>query len=1064
MKLIDSAIHRPVSAIVGVLLVALFGIIALVRIPVQLTPDVDRPIVTVTTFWAGASPEEIEQEIIQRQEERLKSVEGLDKMTSESADSRGVINLEFSVGQDPDALLLKVANKLDQVTGYPTDADKPVLASGSGGNTSAITWLILNPLPERRGDIDIETYRDFAEDVIKARVERVEGVSQSNVYGGFERELQIIVDPSAMAAHRISVSEMMAAIRAENANISAGAFDEGKRRYIVRTVGQYTNPEDVERVVVRSDAAGSHIRVGDVARAELGYREAAATVRYKGRTAIAVNAARETGANVLTVMDGIRTAVGELNEGPLAREGLYLKQVYDETDYIYSAISLVRNNIFVGGALATIVLLLFLRSLSSVLIIVTSIPISIVGTFLVMSLVGRNINVISLAGMAFAVGMVVDNAIVALENIFRHRQMGKARMKAALDGALEVWGALLASTLTTIAIFLPIVFIEDEAGQLFRDIAIAVSSSVALSLIVAITIIPMMSSRFGSVREETDVSPGREGDRSLEKIGSALRTFIADSVYRISGSTAMRIGIVVLLVGASLVAAWGLLPKAEYLPTGNRNLVFGILLPPPGYNLDELIEVGQQIEGALQPRWEAKPETPEAEALDNLLVPHMFYVAFGRSAFMGARSEDPNRVRELIPLIQGPVFSIPGMIAIVQQSGLFSGFGGGRAIDIEIMGPDLERLIGLAGQVFGQVRQVVPGAQARPIPSLDLGNPEVRVIPNRVYASEVGMTAREIGIAVNAMMDGALVDGYQFEGEEIDLTLRGDDDWFRTQDIGQLPLFTSGGRLVPLNSVADIVVTSGPEQINHIERFRAITIRVVPPEEMPLETALENIQSQIVDPLRQSGQLSPPYDLALSGTADDLRKTREALQWNFLLAVVITYLLMASLFESFLYPVVILLSVPPAMAGGILGLASVNALISLQPLDVLTMLGFVILIGVVVNAAILIVHQTLNILEREPGLERREAIRRSVASRVRPIFMSTITSALGMLPLVLFPGAGSELYRGLGSVVIGGLVVSTVFTLFLVPTFLSLAMDAKAWFEDRRRPRPGASPMVTGLT
>ena len=337
MKLIDSAIHRPVSAIVGVLLVALFGIIALVRIPVQLTPDVDRPIVTVTTFWAGASPEEIEQEIIQRQEERLKSVEGLDKMTSESADSRGVINLEFSVGQDPDALLLKVANKLDQVTGYPTDADKPVLASGSGGNTSAITWLILNPLPERRGEIDIETYRDFAEDVIKARVERVEGVSQSNVYGGFERELQIIVDPSAMAAHRISVSEMMAAIRAENANISAGAFDEGKRRYIVRTVGQYTNPEDVERVVVRSDAAGSHIRVGDVARAELGYKKAAATVRYKGRTAIAVNAARETGANVLTVMDGIRTAVGELNEGPLAREGLYLKQVYDETDYISPA-------------------------------------------------------------------------------------------------------------------------------------------------------------------------------------------------------------------------------------------------------------------------------------------------------------------------------------------------------------------------------------------------------------------------------------------------------------------------------------------------------------------------------------------------------------------------------------------------------------------------------------------------------------------------------------------------------------------------------------------------------
>ncbi|MBT4096612.1 MAG: efflux RND transporter permease subunit [Gemmatimonadetes bacterium] len=1050
MKLIDSAIERPVSVIVGILLIALFGILALVRIPVQLTPDVDRPIVTVTTFWPGASPEEIEQEIIQRQEERLKSVEGLDKMTSESADSRGVVTLEFSVGQDPDALLLLVSNKLDQVRGYPLDADKPILSSGAGGNTGAITWLILNPLPERRDDIDIEVYRDFAEDVIKAAVERVDGVSQSNVYGGFERELQVIVDPAAMASHGVTVSQMMTAIRAENANISAGAFDEGKRRYIVRTVGQYLSAEDVEHVVVRADANGSHLRVGDLARAELGFKKAAATVRYRGRTAIAVNAARETGANVLTVMEGIRAVVAELNEGALSREGLYLEQVYDETDYIYSAISLVRNNIFVGGALATLVLLLFLRSASSVLIIVTSIPISIVGTFLVMSMAGRNINVISLAGMAFAVGMVVDNAIVALENIFRHRQMGKPRVQAALDGAIEVWGALLASTLTTIAIFLPIVFIEDEAGQLFRDIAIAVSSSVALSLIVAITVIPMMSARLGAIREETDVSPGDATSPLLERIGASVRTLIADSVYKISGSVAMRIGVVVLLVGASLAAAWGLLPKAEYLPTGNRNLVFGILLPPPGYNLDELIDVGQQIEGALQPRWDAEPGSPEAAALDDLLIPHMFYVAFGRSAFMGARTDDPDRVKELIPLIQGPVFSVPGMIAIVRQSGLFSGFSGGRAIDIEIMGPDLERLIGLAGQVFGQVGQVVPGAQSRPIPSLDLGNPEVRVIPNRLHAAEVGLSAQEIGVTVNAMMDGALVDGFQYEGEEIDLSLRGDSDWFRTQDIGQLPLLTPSGRVVPLNSVADVVVTSGPEQINHIERFRAITIRVAPPEEMPLETALENIETQIVEPLRSSGQLRPPYDVVLSGTADDLRKTREALQWNFLLALVITYLLMASLFESFLFPVVILLSVPPALAGGILGLAAVNALISLQPLDVLTMLGFVILIGVVVNAAILIVHQTLNILESEPDLERREAIRRSVASRVRPIFMSTITSALGMLPLVLFPGAGSELYRGLGSVVIGGLVVSTVFTLFLVPTFLSLAMDGQAWLKERR--------------
>ena len=1047
MKLVDTAIRRPVSVIVGVLLIALFGLISLFLIPVQLIPDVDRPVITVDTIWPGASPEEMEREIVQRQEEQLKAVEGLEKMTSQSFDSRGQVFLEFRVGLDPDALMLKVSNKLGQVRGYPADADRPVLASGAGGNTSAITWLILEPLPGNE-DVSIETYLDLSEDVIKAGIERVPGVAQSNVYGGFERELQVIVDPAAMAAHAVTVSQMGAAITAENVNISGGSFDEGKRRYIVRTVGKFTTPEQVEAVVIR-DGPGGRVRVGDVARVRLGYKDATVTVRQRGRPAIAINATRETGANVLEVMDGIRATVKDLNDGLLRREGLHLQQVYDETDYIISSIDLVRSNIFIGGALATLVLLIFLRSASSVLVIITSIPISIVGTFLVMSLVGRNINVISLAGMAFAVGMVVDNAIVALENIYRHRQMGKDRLRASFDGAREVWGAMLASTLTTIAIFLPIVFIEDEAGQLFRDIAIAVSSSVGLSLVVALTVIPMMSARLMRNRLQPK---GDEADRAsnlLDRFGGGVSRFISNSVYRISGSTALRVGVVVILIGTSVLSAWSLLPKAEYLPTGNRNLIFSLLLPPPGYSLDELIEVGQQIEDVLRPRWEAVPGSPEAAALEGPTVRNMFYVAFGRSAFMGSSAGDPLRVKELIPIIQQPLFGVPGMIAIVRQSGLFQGFGGGRAIDLEISGPDMGQLLALGGRIFGQVMQIMPEAQARPIPGLDLGNPEVRIVPDRVRAAGVGLTAREIGVNVNALMDGALIDFYQYEGEEIDISLKGEDDWFRTQDIGQLPMYTSTGHTVPLHSVADVVVTSGPVQINHIERSRAITIQIVPPETTALETALETIQTKIIEPLRASGELAPPYDLHLSGTADDLAKTQVALQWNFLLALLITYLLMASLYESFLYPFVIMLSVPPAAAGGVLGLAAVNLLIGYQALDILTMLGFVILIGVVVNAAILIVHQTLNVMRDEAGIEPREAIRRAVESRVRPIFMSTITSALGMLPLVVLPGAGSELYRGLGSVVIGGLLVSTIFTLFLVPTFLSLAMDIRAWTASR---------------
>jgi HAE1 family hydrophobic/amphiphilic exporter-1 len=1039
MKIVDSAIKKPVSVIVGVLFIALFGLLSLFRIPVQLTPDVDRPIITVTTLWPGASPEEIEQEIIQRQEEQLKSVEGLVQMTSDSNDSRGVVTLEFSVGIDPDAVLLKVSNKLNQVFGYPLDAERPVISAGGTGPGGAITWLILDALPDH-DELDVELYRDFAEDVIKTAIERVPGVAQSSVYGGYDRELQVIVDPQALAARQLTVQDMTTALTRENANISAGAFDEGKRRYIVRTVGQFHDPTDVEKVVIRG-GDGTRVTIDEIARTKLGYVRAGAAVRQKGRPAIAINAQRETGANVLEVMDGIRQTIDELNSGPLARENLFLKQVYDETDYIKSAIGLVRSNILVGGGLAVAVLFAFLRSFSTVAIIATAIPISIVGTFLAMSLLGRNINVISLAGMSFAIGMVVDNAIVALENIFRHRQQGKSRAQAAFDGASEVWGALLASTLTTVAIFLPIVFIEDEAGQLFRDIAIAVSCSVVLSLVVAVSVIPSLANKILGGKQKSD-SP-------LDAIGNHVRSFIANSVFRISGSTGLRLGVVIVLIGLSLGIAWAFLPKSEYLPTGNRNLVFGIILPPPGYNLDELIQIGQTIEDVLRPHWEAAetPDSPQAQNLEGPAVDNMFFVAFGRSAFMGVSSADPDRVKELIPIIQGPVFGgVPGTFAIVQQSSLFQrGGGSGRAIDIEITGPDLGRLIGLGGRIFGQVSQVVPGAQSRPIPSLDLGNPEVRIHPDRVRAADLGLTARDIGLTVNALMDGALIGGYQHQGEEIDLVLRGEDDWFRTQDIGALPIYTPRGQVVPLNGVARIEVTTGPEQISHKERSRAITIQVIPPETVALETALNDIQTQIIQPLNDSGELRPPYAIRLSGSADDLKRTREALQWNFLLALVITYLLLASLFESFLFPFVIMLSVPPALAGGILGLEVVNMTLAYQPLDILTMLGFVILIGVVVNNAILIVHQTLNVLRETPELPAKEAIRDAVSSRVRPIFMSVVTSALGMLPLVIFPGAGSELYRGLGSVVIGGLLMSTLFTLFLVPTFLSLAMDIKAW-------------------
>ncbi len=387
--------------------------------------------------------------------------------------------------------------------------------------------------------------------------------------------------------------------------------------------------------------------------------------------------------------------------------------------------------------------------------------------------------------------------------------------------------------------------------------------------------------------------------------------------------------------------------------------------------------------------------------------------------------------------------ALPGTFAVAKQSSIFEqGLTAGRSINIEITGPELERLVALGGQILGQSMSVVPGCQPRPIPSLDLSSPELHVEPKLIQAAEMGVNSSDLGYTVNALVDGAYATDYFLRGDKIDLTIIGQSQFASSsQGIRALPIATPVGELIPLEALATISLSSGPEQVNHRERERAITIEVSPPPEISLEVAMANIRSEIIQPLIESGQLGPGYRINLAGTADKLRNTWDALRFNVILALVITYLLMVALFESWIYPLVIILSVPVGAVGGILGLQALN-LLYFQSLDVLTMLGFIILIGTVVNNPILIVHQSLNYM-RENDLDTNEAILLSVRTRIRPIFMTTATTVLGLLPLVLFPGSGSELYRGLGSVVLGGLLVSTVVTLFLVPTLFSLTVELK---------------------
>ncbi|MDF1701629.1 MAG: efflux RND transporter permease subunit, partial [Planctomycetota bacterium] len=635
-------------------------------------------------------------------------------------------------------------------------------------------------------------------------------------------------------------------------------------------------------------------------------------------------------------------------------------------------------------------------------------------------------------------------------NIFKHYQRGARRFEAAVAGTKEVWGAVVASTLTTLAVFLPILFVEEQAGQLFRDIALAISCSVGLSLILSVTLIPVLSARI--LRKERK-EPGAGGSflgvvfKPFDLIGRAFSGLVVGSHRWLQRGVLRQIALVLVLIVGAGALTLGLAPKVEYLPQGNRNLAFGVVLPPPGYNLDELVALGQIFEDELAPYWEVEPGSEEARALGGTPIKHFFFVARGRQVFLGMRAHDPLAAGKLVPLIRRISQQLPGTYVFANQSSLFErGLTGGRTIDVEITGPDLERLVGLGGRVIGMVKApgVLPTAQARPLPSLDLSNPEVHVLPRWTRASELQISADELGYTVDSLVDGAYAGDYFLRGEKIDLTIVGRNGGAsRLQDVEELPIATPSGALVPLRAVAEVRLASGPEQINRRERERAITIQVRPDEAVALEDALDRVRAGVIEPLEAEGAIGGEYRIGLAGTADKLDAAWSALSINLLLAILITYLLMAALFESWIYPLVVIVSVPLGAAGGIAGLWLLNRWI-LQPLDVLTMIGFVILVGTVVNNAILIVHQAL-VHIREEGDEPGQAVLRAVESRLRPIFMTMMTTVLGLLPMVMRPGAGSELYRGLGAVLVGGLVLSTVFTLFLVPTLFRLLLGLRQW-------------------
>ena len=1010
MTLTRLALGNPVAAAVAVLLVLLFGSIALTQIPVQMIPTVVIPRITINTAWRAAAPDEVESEIIEVQEDVLRGVPGVEQMVSTATQGQATVTLTFDVGMSVERALIEVMNRLNQVPRYPADATEPVLVIGSSMEEGAAAWFTLRVEPGNPNHID--SYLDFVEEVIQTRFERVNGVATAGIFGGRESEIRITFDPYKAAALDVQLPAVVT-LAGNNVDTTGGFTDIGRRQYTVRYAGQYAVSEFEDMVLAWRD--GNAVRLGDVAAVERRLVDQTIVLTQNGEPAIGLNIQPEEGVNILEVLANVREAAQELREGPLAREGLVMLQVFDETDYINESIAALRNNLLLGVALAVGILWWFLRRFKATLVIAAAIPISLFFSFFALNLGGRTINIVSLAALAFAMGMVLDASIVVLENIVRLRENGERSSAASVSGAQQVWGALLASTVTTVAIFLPILFLRDFAAQIFADLAFAISVAIIVSLFIAIGVVPTAAHSW--LRHVNLHDP----HRAWWEWGTRF-------VMRATDTPRRRYSWIAGLVLTAASVTWLLLPPADYLPEGRQNWIFAFMLPPPGQSVEaaktELVDV---IAERISPYQEGEKEPA---------VNYYFAAVMNTFGFVGVSARNAADVDDILAIFNAEnLAGFPDTLAFANRVSVFSRVEGARSIELNIHGENIDTLLSAAQIGMGLIAQAIPGAQVRPDPGVELAQPELRLIPDERRIAEVGWSRNVVANIARALGDGLFVGEY-FDGiKKRNIVVRAL-DWDDPEELAAIPLATPQGGVVPAGELMRIERTVGADQIRRVDRRRTITLIVTPPSDLSLEEALTTLRSDVAPALL--AQLPSDGELSFYGSADALEIALGNMGRSFLLAIVILYLLVSALFRSFRDSLLVLLVLPLATVGGVVALR-ITDLMVFQPMDLLTMIGFITLLGLVVNNAILLVYQTRT--SERAGASRRDAVEKAVRIRLRPILMSTLTSLFGMLPLLVIPGAGTELYRGMAAVIVGGMSVSTAFTLILLPSLLRLGEE-----------------------
>jgi len=1016
---ISFPVRRPIMTTVIFLIVVIIGLFSLTRLPIDLMPEITMPTVTVVTTYENAGPLEVEELVTRPIESALSALQGIEEITSTSTEGRSTVRVTFPWGTDQEAAINDMRDRLDRILGrLPDEVQRPMIRKF---DISAMPILLLGVMG---GDKDLAMIQQLLEDQVQYRLERVPGVATVDIRGGRKRQIQVALRAASMEAYGMSTDMVVAALRRENRNIPAGSVVAGNRDVMVRTLAEYSNVNDVSSTVI-TVKDGVPIRISDIADVSDGLEEQTSLERINGQQGIRLAIAKQTGTNTVAVAQAVQREVRRINQDI---DGLEIITLIDNAVYVERAMMSVTQALLLGGIIAIFVILLFLRNVTSTVIIGLAVPISVIATFALVYFCGFSLNMMTFGGLALGIGMLLDNSIVVLDNIYHKRENGVNPYDAAVKGTKEVCSAIIASTVTTLVVFIPVIFMRGMSGIMYQSLAYVVAFSLVCSLMVAMTLVPMLSSRYLHPKKEK-----REGKGIFGKAFDVSEKcyLVIERRYSkiIRWSLSNRLT-VVMFIFLLFVSSLFMLPLVgvDLMPAADESDVVINVEMEVGTKLDRLDETVLKIEEIV------RSEVPEMRnMLSNIASSPGFQAVGGNTARVRTWLVPPNqRSRSSVQVandLREKLRGIPGAtIRVREGQGLFimrMGTNTDQAVGIEIRGYDLKIGQDLANQISTAVSDV-PGVTDVRI-SREAGQPEFRVKIDRNKAAELGLSATQIGSTVQTAMGGTAATKVRVEGKEYDVIVRlAEEDRRGLDNINNLSVINNSGQPIALQSAARLQSGEGPVRVERRDRERVVTVSV---------NYVDRDMGSVVEDLRAAlKEILVPQEFAvlIRGDWEEQQKAQREMIMAIAMAIILIFLVMAGQFESFKDPFIVIFSIPVSLIGVVTIMMATGT-----PFTIQAFIGLLILVGISINNAIVLVD-LVNRLRREQKMELFEALQTAGERRLRPILMTSFSTVLGLLPMAIGLGEGSEAQVPMARVVIGGLVTSTLITLVLIPVIYSL--------------------------